>query len=52
MKTSKTIFPNALYIGAAETKRFHVSEEFLYGLTLGLVAVSILTSGFIFTLVF
>jgi hypothetical protein len=52
MKTSKTTFSDTLYIGAEETKKFHVSEEFLYGLTLGLVVVSILISGFIFTIVF
>jgi hypothetical protein len=52
MKTSKSTFSDALYIEVEETKKFHVSEEFLYRLTLGLVELSILTSGFIFTLVF
>ena len=51
MKTLKTTFFDLQYFRGAE-KKIHVSEELLYGITLTLVVVSILTSGFIFTLAF
>jgi len=51
MKTLKTTFFDLLYFRGTE-KKIHVSEELLYGITLTLVVVSILTSGFIFTLAF
>lgn len=52
MKTLKTTFSDVLYFRSTETKKGYVSEELLYGITLTLVVVSILTSGFIFTLAF
>jgi len=52
MKTLKTQFSDVLYFRSPETRRIQISEELLYGITLTLVVVSIITSGFIFTLAF
>jgi len=52
MKTLKTTFSDVLSLRSTDAKKIQVSEDFLYEITLALVVVSIITSGFIFALAF